>query len=88
VHIIKTSRCRTGTWGNTWSTRCATVSAMRRVLQEGQIPRLCGAPHNGCYAYSRQEARVPVVHWVEILVWQAWAKLSGGDGSPWAGGSA
>ena len=30
---------RTGSGGKTWSTRCAAVSAMRRVLQEGHTPR-------------------------------------------------
>ncbi len=30
---------RTGTWGKTWSTRWAAVSAMRRAPQEGQHPR-------------------------------------------------
>jgi hypothetical protein len=43
------------------------VHEMRRGLRHvpgvagGTEPRLCGAPHNGCYAYLRQEARVPVV---------------------------
>ena len=32
---------RTGTWGKTWSTRWAAVSAMRLALQEGQAPRPC-----------------------------------------------
>ncbi len=30
---------RTGRRGKTWSVRCAAVSAMRRVLHEGQTPR-------------------------------------------------
>ena len=30
---------RTGTWGMTWSTRCAAVCAMRRAPHEGQNPR-------------------------------------------------
>jgi hypothetical protein len=50
------------------------VHEMRRGLRYvpgvagGTEPRLCGAPHNGCYAYLRQEARVPVVDWVEVSV--------------------
>ena len=30
---------RTGTWGMTWSTRCAAVCAMRRAPHDGQNPR-------------------------------------------------
>jgi hypothetical protein len=30
---------RTGTWGMTWSTRCAAVCAARRAPHEGQKPR-------------------------------------------------
>ena len=31
--------CRAGTWGMTWSIRCAAVSTMRRASQDGQNPR-------------------------------------------------
>ncbi|MCA1851312.1 MAG: hypothetical protein LC647_02645 [Beggiatoa sp.] len=54
---------------------------------EAAHPDLIAPANIGCYAYLGQEACVPVVHWAELLVSQVWARLSGGDGSPWAGGS-
>ena len=30
---------RTGTQGNTWSTRCSAVPCILRVVHDGQIPR-------------------------------------------------
>ena len=33
------SHWRTGRRGDTWSHRCAAISAMRRVVHEGQTPR-------------------------------------------------
>ena len=37
------------------------------ALEAGH-PDLIAAANIGCYAYLRQKARVPVVHWVELLV--------------------
>ena len=37
--VESTGRSRTGTWGMTWSTRCAAACAMRRAPHEGQKPR-------------------------------------------------
>jgi len=34
-----TTHCRYGTWGSTWSTRCAAPSAMARPEHDGHIPR-------------------------------------------------
>ena len=36
------------------------------ALEAGH-PDLIATANIGCYAYLRQEARVPVVHWVELL---------------------
>jgi glycolate oxidase iron-sulfur subunit len=37
------------------------------ALEAGH-PDLIATANIGCYAYLRQEACVPVVHWVELLV--------------------
>jgi glycolate oxidase iron-sulfur subunit len=36
------------------------------ALEAGD-PDLIATANIGCHAYLRQEARVPVVHWVELL---------------------
>lgn len=43
------------------------LRAKLRALEAGK-PEIIATANIGCYAYLRQEARVPVVHWVERLV--------------------
>ena len=42
-------------------------SAPRWMPWKPGHPDLIATANIGCYAYLRQEARVPVVHWVELL---------------------
>ncbi len=49
------THCRIGTAGNTWSTRCAARSVIRRPAQLGQNPR--PLHENGTSRTSRQPAR-------------------------------
>jgi hypothetical protein len=69
--------CRTGTWGNPCSTRCAAVSAMRRVLHEGQIRAPAGV---GNQDVMRQDpaAEIPT----EVPLDEAWDGIPDRFGLP------
>jgi glycolate oxidase iron-sulfur subunit len=43
------------------------LRAKLRALEAGE-PEIIATANIGCYAYLRQEAGVPVVHWVELLI--------------------
>jgi hypothetical protein len=60
------THCRTGTWGMTWSIRCAAVCDMRRAPHDGQKPRRLQLnasslswPHSSHRSLTKPWARMP-----------------------------